>query len=78
LGSSKKGKETREFTTANQGKFIAYKEILTLMACGKVYDCPFYISSELPRITPIILGQEGFFNNFKITFDLKERQIIIV
>jgi hypothetical protein len=77
LGSRKQKKEEREFTTANSGKFKGYKETFVLMTCGKTYDCPFYISPNLPRETPIILGQCGFFDNFTVTFDLKNREMII-
>ena len=31
----------------------------------------------LPRETPIILGQRGFFDHFKITFDLQNKEIEI-
>jgi|SRR3990167_1149546 len=77
LGSSGKNKEQKEFTTANSGKFNAYKDKLTLMANGKIYECPFYISSELPKETPIILGQLGFFDKFTIKFNLPKKEIEI-
>jgi hypothetical protein len=78
LGSNKKGKEQKEFTTANKGKFNAYKDNFTLMACGKIYECPFYVSSELPRETPIILGQYGFFDKFSVKFNLPQKNIEIL
>lgn len=78
LGSrDHKNKEHREFTTANGGKFMAYKEEIDLITAGKSYKCPFYISNELPRETPIILGQLGFFDHFKVIFDLPNKQINI-
>ncbi len=79
LGSmDQKTKEHKEFTTANNEKFIAYKENISILVCGKQYDCPFYISKELPRQTPIILGQLGFFDHFKVIFDLANKEIEII
>ena len=72
-----KSKEHKEFVTANGGKFIAYKEKITLIACDKSYNCPFFISKELPKQTPIILGQLGFFDHFKVIFDLPNKLINI-
>jgi len=59
-------------------KFKTRKKILTLYVAGKNYDCDFYISSELPRQTPIILGQYGFFDKFQITFNQQEEFIEVV
>ena len=44
---------------------------------------PYYIPSEgvykpLPHETPIILGQVGFFDHFKITFDVKNKEIEVI
>lgn len=78
LGSRGRSKEQKEFTTANGGKFNAYKDNFDLMACGKIYRCPFYVSSELPRETPIILGQYGFFDKFTIKFNLPQKNIEII
>ncbi len=72
-----KSKEHKEFITANGGKFMTYKVDLNLLACGKSYNCPFYVSKDLPRETPIILGQLGFFDRFKIKFDLSNKVIDI-
>ncbi len=77
LGAKVSKGETKTFITANRGKFEAVKGILTLYACGKKYDCPFYFSDSLPRETPIILGQLGFFDHFEIIFDLKNKEMEI-
>ena len=63
---------------ANKTKFQTIKETITLYACGKKYECPFYFSDSLPPVTPIILGQKGFFDHFKITFDLPNKEITIL
>lgn len=77
LGSRSKGKKQKTFTTANGGSLVTYKDNFTLMACGKIYNCTFYVSNQLPKETPIILGQYGFFDHFTITFDLLNKEIII-
>ena len=77
LGAKLSKGETKTFTTANRGGFEAIKDTLILYVCGKRYECPFYFTNSLPRETPIILGQLGFFDHFKITFDLKNKEIDI-
>lgn len=78
LGVSQKGKEKVTFTTANRTPLHTFLEILTLYVGGRHYDCSFYISDKLPFETPIILGQLGFFDKHKITFDLESKEIEIV
>ena len=53
----------------------AKPEIITLHAYNKSYECKFFFTDTLPRHTPIILGQLGFFDHFRITFDYRENQI---
>ena len=78
LGVQFRKKQEGKFTAANGTTFQAIKETITLHVAGKSYDCPFYFSDELPHVTPVILGQRGFFDHFKITFDLKNKEIEIV
>lgn len=78
LGIQFKGKQSTTFTSANQSQFKAIPEVVTLIACNKSFDCKFFFADDLPRETPIILGQLGFFEKFKITFDLKNKLIEIV
>lgn len=78
LGVQFNKKTTAIFTAANRTKFGAIKETLTFYGCGKSYECPFYITDELPPETPIILGQIGFFDHFKVTFDYKNKEMEIV
>ena len=75
LGVSAKGKEKKLFTTANGSFLHTFLETLTLYVGGRSYDCSFYISDELPAETPIILGQLGFFDRHKVTFDLENKVI---
>lgn len=77
LGVSEKNKEKVVFTTANSSPLPTFLEALTLYVGGKKYDCSFYISDKLPPETPIILGQLGFFDHHKVTFDLENKEIEI-
>ncbi len=77
LGINKKQKEEKVFKTANNSPLSTFMEILTLFVGGRNYECAFYISDTLPQETPIILGQLGFFDKHKVTFDLKNKEIQI-
>ncbi len=70
-------KKGRVFTTANTTSFEAKPATITLISYGKSYECKFYFTDVLPRHTPIILGQIGFFDHFEITFDYKNNQITL-
>lgn len=70
-----KKKPVVEFTAANNEHFQTKCAVVTLYACGKQFDCPFYFSDTLPESTPIILGQKGFFDRFRIVFDLLHQEI---
>lgn len=77
LGVQFKGKNKFTFTAANRTMFETIKETITLYIGEKSYWCSFYFAESLPRETPIILGQIGFFDHFKITFDLKSKMMEI-
>ncbi|OGK35223.1 hypothetical protein A3A93_02995 [Candidatus Roizmanbacteria bacterium RIFCSPLOWO2_01_FULL_38_12] len=74
----KKDGSEKQFRTANKTKFNAIPFTVTLIAYGKTYDCKFYFTDVLPRHTPIILGQVGFFDHFKITFDYSKNEITLI
>lgn len=78
LGIKNKHKSVITFKTANKSKFEAFKEIVNVFISGEKYSCPFYFSPDLPPETPIILGQEGFFDRFKITFNLPQKEMEII
>lgn len=78
LGIKFNRKQTSTFTTANTSQFIAIEETVTLIVCNKIFDCRFFFANDLPKETPIILGQLGFFEKFKITFDLTNKEIEII
>ncbi len=77
LGIQFKKKEQVIFTAANSAKFKAVKENINIYVAGKNYLCPFYFTDVLPRETPIILGQLGFFDHFKVCFDIRDQTIEI-
>ena len=77
LGVSLKNKDKIIFTAANGTPLPTFMEILILYVGGKNYECSFYISEKLPFETPIILGQLGFFDHHKVTFDLENKEIQI-
>ena len=77
LGVSEKNKKKVIFTTANRSPLPTFLEELTIYVGGRSYDCSFYISDKLPLETPIILGQLGFFDHHKVTFDLESKEIEI-
>lgn len=77
LGITQKNKKEVIFTAANGTLLPTFLEKLTLYIGGRKYECPFYISDKLPAETPIILGQLGFFDHHKITFDLDNKSIEI-
>lgn len=77
LGIQFRNKKSTTFTAANGTTFEGIKEVVTLYVAGRSYECPFYFSDTLPHQTPVILGQLGFFDHFKITFDLENREIEI-
>lgn len=78
LGVQFRNKQEATFTAANGTTFEGIKEVITLYVAGGSYECPFYFSDTLPHQTPVILGQLGFFDHFKIAFDLKNKEIEIV
>lgn len=78
LGIKFRNQPTLEITAVNSSSLTAYKQPITLYVCGKQYSCPFYFAENLPPETPIILGQAGFFDHFKIVFDLQSKSIEII
>ena len=73
-------KTEKTFTTANSTTFKAKPVNINLYVGvgGKSYPCVFYFTNSLPFQTPIILGQSGFFDHHQITFDAKNKKIVIV
>jgi len=59
------------------GNILGYKISLEVYIKNNSYKCPFYVVESLPRETPVILGQKGFFYQNKITFDILHNEITI-
>lgn len=78
LGVDYKHKTTSAFKTANKSIFKTFKEMINLYVGDEKYSCPFYFTPDLPPETPIILGQIGFFDHFKVTFNLPEKEIEVL
>lgn len=70
--------KSKVFTAANSTTFVAWCVEMTLYFNGGQYQCPFYFAKTLPKETPIVLGQIGFFDRFKVTFDYRNREIEVV
>ncbi|EKE06047.1 MAG: hypothetical protein ACD_19C00103G0001 [uncultured bacterium] len=70
-----KTKNIVKFTAANGQIFDTKLEEVCIYVGNKTYNCKFYFSDVLPSTTPIILGQIGFFDNFKVIFDLPNKVI---
>ena len=68
-------KPVEYFKAANDQKFPAQKEQIRVYLGNTQVDCPFYFTDALPRTTPIILGEKGFLNRFKVTFDYPNKAI---
>lgn len=78
LGITYKKQKSQIFTAANNTQFTAIKEILNIFVGNKEFLAPIYFTSNLPKQTPIILGQIGFFDHFKVTFDLQNKSIGVI
>jgi len=62
LGIKFKKQPQKVFTTANGEQFSGFKERIKMFFSGKKYFCDFYFSKSIPVKSPIILGQNGFFD----------------
>jgi hypothetical protein len=72
-------KEEKIFITANRTTFKAKPAKINLYVGvgGKQYSCLFYFTDSLPIHTPVILGQSGFFDHHRITFNSPNKKITI-
>ena len=70
-------KKDEEFTAANGQTFKAKPVNISVFIENINYKSTIYFTDVLPRQTPIILGQIGFFDRFKITFNATEGYIQI-
>lgn len=77
LGINFRKIKKEEFYSANKTSFHAKPALVNMIAYGKKYECKIYFTDEIPNHTPIILGQLGFFDHFKITFDRANSEITL-
>ncbi len=70
-------KKDEEFTAANGQTFKAKPAKIKIYIENIDYETIIYFTNVLPRNTPIILGQIGFFDRFRITFNSAEEFIQI-
>ena len=75
LGINFRKKKSQEYTAANGQNFIAFSETVCLQVFDKKFLCLFNFSDELTKAYKIILGQKGFFDHFKITFNLPNKSM---
>ncbi len=69
--------EEVKFIAANGEDFKTKPAVVRLIINGISYDCKLYFTDVLPPHIPIILGQMGFFDRFRVTFDTKKEVIQI-
>jgi len=78
LGINFKKKTPFPIKGVNGQSMDTFKESCSIYLDNHSIQSPIYFSNSLPKITPIILGQLGFFDHFKVTFDLKNKEIEII
>ena len=70
------GSQTK-FFGVNKEPLRGFRSKVNLTIAGKDFITEVVFSSELGRHTYGILGQKGFFDNFKVCFDKSRKQIEI-
>jgi len=78
LGIKFKKQPQKVFTAVNGEQFSGFKERIKMFFSGKKYFCDFYFSKSIPVKSPIILGQNGFFDQHKIIFNLPEKELEVI
>ena len=59
--------------TADGSISNAVKKVVIISLEKDRYECPFLFVEGIPPDQPILLGQEGFFDHFKICFDRQQK-----
>ena len=65
--------ETVSIQTANGSVSHAVKKIVTLITEESQHECPFFFVEGITPDQPPLLGQQGFFDHFKVCFDLSNK-----
>ncbi len=63
--------------TANSSISQAIKKTITLSTPETHYRCPFFFV-DIPPNKPILLGQQGFFDHFKVCFDFENKAFELI
>lgn len=78
LGVDFKKCPSKTVTAANGGPIRCKTATIELHVAGKIYNTLGDFTEDLPPQHPIILGHTGFFDQFKITFDFPNKEMVIV
>jgi hypothetical protein len=65
--------ETVSIQTANGSISYAVKKTVTLITEESQHKCPFFFVEGITPDQPPLLGQQGFFDHFKVCFDLNNK-----
>ncbi len=72
LGLQFDGQEEKiTITTANGTTTDAVKKSVLLTTEAGQYHCPFFFAEGIPPDAPPLLGQQGFFDHFRVCFELR-------
>lgn len=66
-----------KFFGAGREPLQGFKSRVTLATAGKKFSTEALFSRDLGRYSYAILGQKGFFDNFKVCFDKKNQKVDI-
>ena len=64
-------------TAANNSKLVGYSESINLLVNGKKIEAPFIFTANLDPNFPVILGQNGFFSQFKVCFNRSQNKFSV-
>ncbi len=70
--------KTYTFTAANNTNFTGKKIFMNMQVAGRIVNCPFFAVDDTLLAYPVILGQKGFFSQFKISFDYSNLSFEII
>jgi hypothetical protein len=65
--------ESIAIETANGSRSYAVKHPLIITTEERQYECPFFFVDGLSPDEPPLLGQQGFFDHFRVCFDWKNK-----
>ncbi len=65
--------DTVSIATANGSISSAIKKMITLMTEEGQHESPFFFVDSITPDEPPLLGQLGFFDHFKVCFDLRNK-----